>query len=35
MTIERDEIVVKSPFKIEFVNRDGQVTFTNPNEIKF
>ena len=30
-----DEIIIKSPFKIEFVNRDGKVTYTNPYEFKF
>ena len=33
--LKGDEIIMKSNFKIEFVNRNGKVTFTNPVEMKF
>ena len=33
--LKGDEIIMKSNFKIEFVNRNGKVTYTNPVETKF
>ena len=32
--LKGDEIIMKSNFKIEFVNRNGKVTYTNPVETK-